>query len=138
VVPLFLLVCLIVGGDSSSGSVWSLIINYAVRLFNVEIYTATVLMAGILPEDRSDEQKEDADRDHGKYKNYCENPPRRIDYPDDCSFWVASIVHLRKCIQKMEEFDKKWTDNRHADNALFQRRKSLENLIEKVNNICKK
>ena len=124
-------------GESSSGSIWSSIINYEFRLLNVEIYIATVLMAGILPEKRTPEQQKDSDYDYGDYKNYCSNGPNCRDYPDDCSCWVAKIVHARTCIQKIEDFDEQWTDNRHGEKSLLTWKTRLKNLQERVDKICK-
>ncbi|MCD6258509.1 MAG: RHS repeat protein, partial [Helicobacteraceae bacterium] len=95
------------------GSAWAVVIDYDLSFLQRDILTF-IMMAGVLPQDRTQEQAEEADRDYWDYKNYCdENKPKQRDYSDNCSFWTASSVHARTCIQKMENFDEKWGENRH-------------------------
>jgi hypothetical protein len=120
---------------SVSNNVWLSIIIYELSSIqrDMEIW---IMMAGILPEDRTEEEQKESDYDYGDYKNDCSNKPNVRDYPDQCSYLVVAIMHIKRCIKKNEDFDKKWTDNRHGETSLKNFKTRLKRLEDALKKEC--
>jgi len=129
------------GGANGQGLIGDAILTITslmIRSLQIEMQ-AWVMMAGILPHERTPEQQEEADYDYSGYKNHCSNTPNERDYPDKCSYLVAAVMHIKKCIKLNEDFDEKWTDNRHSGQGdkkssldyFKDRQKRLEETLQK-------
>ena len=93
-------------------------------------------MAGILHEDRTQEEAEEAEQEHEEYKDFCRNGPKKEDFSDLCSFWKAQVKHKKQCIVKIENFDRRWTDDRHRDNGIAQWKNGLKKVEDKIGRLC--
>ena len=129
------------GGTNGKGcftqNAWLTVASYNLQSLSQDIQIFIMMEGAISRGDRTAEQEQQAQKEHDDYKDYCNNGPKKYDFKNDCDFWKAQIKHKEKCISMMEDFDKKWDNNRHADNAIAQWKRGLNNIKEKVERTCK-
>jgi RHS repeat-associated protein len=75
----------------------------------------------------------DPNADHDAYKAFCDTPVQPG--PDFCTTLLKQITHTEKCMEMIEEWDRKYQPGRH-ESRIQDLKNRLKKLQDKYNHVC--
>jgi len=104
-------------GQGIVGDAWDAIIRYDFYLFDL-YFAMYELMEGDQEDSKStDRPAKRADPEYAKYKDFCENPPKRNHFnkkTGGCDFLKERKKHAEKCLKMVKSFDATRPNSDHS------------------------